>query len=428
MMTMLGNAMNGAELVLCTDRHGRRVDPAEALRPLNYYTAMHSSDTGRVAITVDPTYQTFAYPWWIHHGESTDAEPLHAVVSDAVVGPGQPMPFRPQGQRHRHWAPGQVDHHAVCRMTMVPQPSATLRQDGAAVAAHTVAFTQCRMRLDGGALHVHPMDLSTVHQFGGDWRCEVVVDGFDGNVAHYLGFEGAQVGRPFGLAGLFWVGHDNVAGYAVVTPASDQFLNHLDHRFLHATGAAGEQFLRITSDQRSGAATGLLFDPASSDLFAPEATLDSMRRGLADLRVVHTAFGANGTLVGGTDQFVPTPGARPTVATTVVADRKLDVSRGHRVVYLEVSVNGRTLASNVLAFPDNQNSDERRYFARVQMPSNSDQVEFQTSSGMVGTGTFMRKVNVKELRFRLFDANHRPVELEGVDYSMLFEVYTPQRP
>ena len=399
----IGNAMNGGVLVLATDASGKTVDLGSVVHPLNQYRASHNTHIGRMAITVDPTNNIYAHRWSIHHGEALGV--VHTGSASGSVSEG--VEFVEEGSATSYWTPQALDHDSICRMVLV-EPSG---------ARHT--FPVCRVRIthEGGrSVFVDAVDApgdDVVIQ--GRWVCELTPTEFVGNVAHFLGFESSDVGTPFSLSGVFWTpGSSDSIMY--VTPETHQFLDDTDNRFLKG----GDTVLQITARSESGT-TEVLFTDTDTDTDTDPHSL----KGTSEL-FQHTAYSAN---VSFDENGVAVPGLGevPDVPVTVVADRKYDQSRDHRLVYLELEIGGQGPVGNVMVPTGAQLHDGRRYFARIQLPSGSNVVEFQSGDNVVGAEFFRRVAKVSRLTFRLYDERGALVDMEGVDYSMLLEILAPSR-
>ena len=103
--------------------------------------------------------------------------------------------------------------------------------------------------------------------------------------------------------------------------------------------------------------------------------------------------------------------------TTYISPNRFDLSRHRRIILCRVTVDDLDIGS--LSIPN----DRTKYFARIQLFSGADLVNFTGPLNAVGKHNFnslQKRVNA--IRFRFYNENGTPYEFEGVDFTLLLKI------
>lgn len=108
-------------------------------------------------------------------------------------------------------------------------------------------------------------------------------------------------------------------------------------------------------------------------------------------------------------------------SSTVTGHGKLDLTHARRVVFVGLEVVGTGKIGTV--FRTDNDSDP--YFARVQMSTETDSIEFDSNCTMVGRYHFRAPTTITEMVLRLYDEAGEPFRSEGVATSVLLDFVQP---
>jgi hypothetical protein len=108
-------------------------------------------------------------------------------------------------------------------------------------------------------------------------------------------------------------------------------------------------------------------------------------------------------------------------SSTVTGHGKLDLTHARRVVFVGLEIVGTGKIGTVYR----TDNDSDPYFARVQMSSDTDTIEFESNCTMVGRYHFRAPTTITEMILRLYDEAGEPFRSEGVATSVLLDFVQP---
>ena len=122
----------------------------------------------------------------------------------------------------------------------------------------------------------------------------------------------------------------------------------------------------------------------------------------------------------GSQETTITPANSTTgIATTYLSPDRFDLSRGRRVILCRASVDGKDLGTVHIS------NDRTVFFARIQLFSGADLVNFLGENQAVGGHKFMSIVKrLRSLRFRFYNEDGSDYLFQGVDYTAFLKIVT----
>lgn len=108
-------------------------------------------------------------------------------------------------------------------------------------------------------------------------------------------------------------------------------------------------------------------------------------------------------------------------SSTVTGSGKLDLTHARRVVFIGLEIVGTGKIGTVYR----TDNDSDPYFARVQMSTDTDSIEFDSNCTMVGRYHFRAPTTITEMILRLYDESGEPFRSEGVATSVLLDFVQP---
>ena len=174
--------------------------------------------------------------------------------------------------------------------------------------------------------------------------------------------------------------------------------------------------LTLSASHAIGDGTFLASGTSSVEIQSAEATTDRVPR--LTVLAAQTAIAGRGSIYE-TDDLSGT-GANVGSSTTI-ATGKLDLTHARRVVFVGLEIVGTGKIGTVYR----TDNDMDPYFARVQMSTDTDSIEFDSNCTMVGRYHFRAPTTITEMILRLYDEAGNPFRSEGVATSVLLDFVQP---